>query len=125
MGHAIYTLSDPRAVMLKSLAEKLAKNAGFSERYELLEAVERLTPEVFAEESGKKKVMCANVDMYSGFVYEMLGIPSEMYTPLFAISRMVGWCAHRMEEAFNSSKIIRPAYKAIIRGERYVSLENR
>ena len=125
MGHAIYTLSDPRAVMLKSLAGELAEKAGLSERYALLEAVERLTPEVFAGESGNKKVMCANVDMYSGFVYEMLGIPSEMYTPLFAISRMVGWCAHRMEEAFNSSKIIRPAYKAIIKGERYVPLKSR
>ena len=125
MGHAIYTLSDPRAVMLKSLAGDLAEKAGMSDRYKLLEAVERLTPEVFTGESGNKKVMCANVDMYSGFVYEMLKIPSEIYTPLFAISRMVGWCAHRMEEAFNSSKIIRPAYKAIIHGERYVPLDKR
>ena len=125
MGHAIYTLSDPRAVMLKSLAGKLAEKAGLSDRYGLLETVERLTPEVFEEESGNKKAMCANVDMYSGFVYEMLGIPSELYTPLFAISRMVGWCAHRIEEAFNPNKIIRPAYKAIIHGARYTPLEKR
>lgn len=113
MGHAIYTLSDPRAILLKQLAGKLAETKGMTNEYELIQRVEKLTPEVFAKVSGNEKVMCANLDLYSGFVYKMLGIPEELYTPLFAIARVVGWCSHRLEEVFSDNKIIRPAYKAI------------
>ncbi|MBQ8300544.1 MAG: citrate synthase, partial [Clostridia bacterium] len=88
-------------------------------------AVERLTPEVFAEVKNNSKVMCANVDMYSGFVYKMLGIPEEMYTPLFAISRIVGWCAHRLEEVIGCGRIIRPAYKSMLHSKEYINIEER
>ena len=125
MGHAIYTLSDPRAVRLKALAKELAAEKGMSEEFELFESVERLTKDVFKNETGSDKMLCANVDMYSGFVYKMLGIPIELYTPLFAIARMVGWCAHRMEEVFANTKIIRPAYKAISPMREYVPLGSR
>lgn len=126
MGHAVYTLSDPRAKILKKFARSLAEKKGLLERLDLVEAVERLTPEVFKEEKGLEKPMCANVDLYSGFVYNMLGIPEELYTPLFATARMLGWCAHRMEEIYcNPGKIIRPAYKAIAPKRPFVCLENR
>ncbi len=125
MGHAIYTVSDPRAVMLKKFAKELAVKRGFKERFELIESVERLTPEVFLEEKGDSKLICANVDLYSGMVYEMLDIPKDMYTPIFAIARMVGWCAHRIEEVMFGGKIIRPAYKSISPDTDYVSLEDR
>lgn len=125
MGHAVYTLSDPRAVMLKKLARPLAKKKGMLEEFELIERVERLTPAVFENERGITKDMCANFDLYSGFVYKMLGIPEELYTPLFAIARMVGWCAHRIEETYNDNKIIRPAYKAITKKKPYVQIGNR
>src|SRR5699024_3825206 len=114
MGHAIYTLSDPRAVMLKRFAREVAEERGFVEELELFERVEKLAPEVFHRVTGQNKVMCANVDLYSGLVYKMMGIPPELYTPLFAIARIVGWCAHRVEEVYNpSGRIIRPAYKAV------------
>jgi citrate synthase len=125
MGHAVYTLSDPRAVMLKELAKKLAAKSGMLEEFELFETVERLAPLAFAEERQNEKVMCANVDMYSGLVYKMLGIPEELYTPLFAIARVVGWCAHRIEEVFNTNKVIRPAYKAIAPKAQFISLDKR
>lgn len=126
MGHAIYTLSDPRAVILKKFAKNVAAKKGMLEEFELFEAVERLTPEVFVSEKGDTKAMCANVDMYSGLVYKMMDIPADLYTPLFAIARMVGWCAHRIEEVYNSSnRIIRPAYKAVAPNRPYVSLEQR
>ncbi len=125
MGHAIYTMSDPRAVTLKEMARTLADKKGMSEEFELFEAVERLAPIAFTEERQVEKVMCANVDMYSGFVYKMLGMPHELYTPLFAISRMVGWCAHRIEEVFNNNKIIRPAYKAIAPKAVFIPLDER
>lgn len=125
MGHAIYTLSDPRAVLLKQLAGKLAEEKGMSAEYDLIQRVEKLTPEIFESISGIHKTMCANVDMYSGFVYKMLGIPSELYTPLFAISRVVGWCSHRLEEVFSDNKIIRPAYKAISPSNDYIPLNER
>ena len=97
MGHAVYTLSDPRAVILKQNAAKMAIGSEFEAEYRLLEMIERLTPELFKEVKGDEKKMCANVDMYSGFVYKMLGIPEDLFTPLFAVSRMAGWCAHRFE----------------------------
>ena len=125
MGHAIYTLSDPRAVLLKQLAEKLAEEKGMLKEYDLIQRVEKLTPEIFESGSGIHKTMCANVDMYSGFVYKMLGIPTELYTPLFAISRVVGWCSHRLEEVFSDNKIIRPAYKAISPTNDYIPLNER
>ena len=126
MGHAVYTLSDPRALLLKKQAEKLAKKSPeFEKEYRLYNLIEELTPEVFAEVKKDSKVMCANVDLYSGFVYKMLGIPAELYTPLFAISRVVGWSAHRMEEVIGNSRIIRPAYKSISKIREYKKLKDR
>ena len=125
MGHAVYTLSDPRAVILKENAIKLAKNTEFEKEFILLDAVERLTPEVFASVKGSSKVMCANVDLYSGLVYRMLNIPVELNTPLFAVSRIVGWSAHRIEELLTGNRIIRPAYKAINKKRSYIPLEER
>lgn len=98
MGHAVYTLSDPRAVLLKEQARKFASGTEFEEKFRSIELVERLTPEIFAREKGNKKRVCANVDLYSGLVYRMLGIPVDLFTPLFAVARMAGWAAHRMEE---------------------------
>ncbi len=125
LGHAIYTLSDPRAVILKEKAELLAKDKGREEEFELYKNVEKLGIEVFAEEKGTSKTISANVDFYSGFVYSMMGIPPELYTPLFAISRMAGWGAHRIEELVSGGRIIRPAYKNISQSEPYVSTEDR
>ena len=114
MGHAIYTMSDPRAVILKKFARELAQEKDMTDQLDLIESVERLSPGVFARETGHDKMLCANVDLYSGFVYQMLGIPEELFTPLFATARMVGWCAHRLEEVYTpGNKIIRPAYKAV------------
>ncbi len=125
MGHAVYTLSDPRAKILRRHAEKLAEEKGLSKEFELYRKVERLTPELLAELKGESKPMCANVDLYSGFIYQMLGIPSEVFTPIFAISRIVGWCAHRMEEVLTQNRIIRPAYKSLFAENPYVPLSNR
>ena len=125
MGHAVYTLSDPRAIRLKEVARKLAEKKGMLEELELIESVERLAPEAYTLERQVDKIMSANVDMYSGLVYKMLGIPEELYTPLFAIARVVGWCAHRIEEVFNSNKIIRPAYKAVAPKAPYIPMDNR
>ena len=126
MGHAIYTMSDPRAVILKKFARKLAQEKGMSDQLDLIESVERLTPQVFAQETGHEKMLCANVDLYSGFVYQMLNIPEELFTPLFATARMVGWCAHRLEEVYTpGNKIIRPAYKAVAPKRPFVPLAQR
>ena len=125
MGHAVYTLSDPRAVILKRNAMELAKGTEFEKEFMLLDAVERLTPEVFAEVKGNAKVMCANVDLYSGLVYRMLKIPVELNTPMFAVSRIVGWSAHRIEELVTGNRIIRPAYKAINKKRDYLPIELR
>ena len=126
MGHAIYTLSDPRAVLLKELARKVAEKKGYAKEFNLFETVERLTPGVLGKVRGEQRVMCANVDMYSGLVYKMMNIPPELYTPLFAIARIVGWCAHRIEEVYNpGNKIIRPAYRAVAPLRSYVPLEDR
>ena len=126
IGHAIYTLSDPRAVVLKRFARKLAESKGMLEEFELFERVERLAPEVFLSVKGEEKVVCANVDFYSGLVYKMMGIPMELYTPLFAVARMVGWCAHRIEEVYQpGNRIIRPAYKAVAPMRTFVPLDQR
>ncbi len=125
MGHAVYTLSDPRAVLLKQNAEKLAFDHGFEKEFKTLDNIEKLTPRVFGEITGAEKTMCANVDMYSGLVYRVLGIPSDLYTPLFAVSRVAGWCAHRLEELTTSSKIIRPAYKSVAKAQLYTSFDKR
>lgn len=125
MGHAVYTISDPRAVILKKKAFELAKGREIEAEFRLLETIERLTPEIFKEVKGNSKAMCANVDMYSGLVYRMLGIPDELFTPLFAVARMAGWSAHRMEEIITGNRIIRPAYKAIAKEIEYVKLEDR
>ena len=125
MGHAIYTKSDPRAVALKHAARPLAEKKGMTDEMNLIELVEKLTPEVFAEKKGSDKPMCANVDMYSGFVYKMLGLPKSLYTPLFATARIVGWMAHRLEEVTTGGKIIRPAYKPVAKNIEYVNIDER
>lgn len=125
IGHAVYTLSDPRCILLKEQAEKLANQVGRTEEFELHKKVEKLAPEVFKEIRGIDKPMCANIDFYSGFVYDMLGIPVEMNTPIFAIARVVGWCAHIIEEHLNGGKIIRPAYKNIKKRREYVKMSER
>ena len=125
MGHAVYTLSDPRAVILKKYAGNMAIGTEFEKEFRLLESIERLTPVVFEEEKHSSKVMCANIDMYSGFVYRMLGVPEELFTPLFAVSRMAGWCAHRFEEINSGKRIIRPAYKSVSHEKKYVELNKR
>lgn len=118
MGHAVYTMSDPRAVILKKFAAKMAEGTEYEAEFRLLETIERLSPEVILREKGTKKDMCANVDMYSGFVYTMLNIPEDLFTPLFACGRMAGWAAHRFEELVNGKRIIRPAYKTWRKGTR-------
>jgi len=125
MGHAIYTKSDPRAVMLKKYAKSLAYEKGYGDDFTLLENIEKLTPYLFNKFKGTDRVMCANVDLYSGLVYRMLGIPEDMYTPLFAIARVAGWCAHRIEEFSTAKKIIRPAYKCIASPHPYISIDDR
>ena len=126
MGHAIYTISDPRAVILKKFAKKLAETKGMPDEFELYETVERLTPEVLLSVKGEDKVVCANVDLFSGMVYKMMGIPQELYTPLFAVARIVGWCAHRIEEVYQpGNRIIRPAYKAVAPMRPFVPLDQR
>lgn len=125
MGHAVYTLSDPRTVALKNTARPLAAQKGFEREFNLIELTERLAPEAFYRVRGERNIMCANVDMYSGLVYQMLGIPEEMFTPLFATARIVGWLAHRIEENMTGGKIIRPAYKPIITHNNYVPMSER
>ena len=126
MGHAIYTLSDPRAVILKRFAKNLAATKGMLDEFELFESVERLTPELLVSVNNNHKTVCANVDMYSGLVYKMMGIPEDLYTPLFATARMVGWCAHRIEEVYNKgNKIIRPAYKAVAPIQKFIPMAER
>lgn len=125
MGHAIYTLSDPRTDVLKNYVQLLAKEKGREEEYQFYATVERLAPQVIASKRKMYKAVCANVDFYSGFVYRMLGLPFELYTPIFAIARISGWSAHRIEELVNSSKIIRPAYKSVKSRVEYKPLAER
>lgn len=125
MGHAVYTLSDPRAVALKERAGRLAEVKGMDDEFRLISAVERLAGGAFAEVRGGDKIICANVDLYSGFIYRMLGIPTELYTPLFTIARVAGWCSHRVEELSSGSRVMRPAYKFIGGKHLYVPINNR
>ncbi len=125
IGHAIYSISDPRAQIFKGFVEKLAQEKGRHEEYELYSMVERLAPKIIGEERHIYKGVSANVDFYSGFVYSMLDLPIELYTPMFAIARIVGWSAHRMEELINTDKIIRPAYKNVQDALRYQVLSER
>ena len=125
MGHAVYTLSDPREVILKDFARKLAEEKGMMEEFELYELVERLGGQLVMEHRKLFKNVCANVDFYSGFVYAMLDIPEELFTPIFAIARMSGWSAHRLEELMNAGKIIRPAYKYVGKHANFVNMEDR
>ncbi len=124
-GHAIYTLSDPRARILRDAAAQLAEEKAMNEEFMLYQTVEKITPKVMAEVKGSEKVICSNVDFYSGFVYDMLGIPSDLFTPLFAVSRIAGWCAHRIEEVTYGGRIIRPAYRAMARMRNYIPLAER
>lgn len=125
MGHAIYTLSDPRAVLLKEKAYDLAVEKNKVKEFNLYAAIERLVPELFSKFKGVNKGICANVDFYSGFVYDMLDIPRELYTPLFAAARISGWCAHRIEQLVSETKIIRPAYKSVSEKDQYLGLSER
>lgn len=125
MGHAIYSVSDPRAEVLKGFVESLAKEKGRMKDYRLYSMVEWMAPQVIAEERRIYKGVSANVDFYSGFVYSMLDLPLELYTPMFAVARIVGWSAHRMEELINTDKIIRPAYKNVLPEAEYIPLSER
>lgn len=125
MGHAVYTLSDPRQIILKREAAKIAEEKGFGADFRALELIEKLTPEIFASEKHNNKKICANVDLYSGLIYQMLGIPEDLYTPLFAIARIAGWSAHRMEELISANRVIRPAYKNMTVPKEYVSIDER
>jgi len=128
IGHAVYTLSDPRMLILKNRAAELADEKNRLEEFHLYNLVEELAPQVFADFKGRarSKIVCANVDFYSGFVYSCIGIPQELYTPIFAMGRLAGWCAHRLEELNHKSKrIIRPAYRNVTRERAYVELDQR
>lgn len=125
MGHAIYTISDPRAQLIKGMARELADLNGLHREFCLLESVERLTPTVMSELKGKKVEICANVDLYSGLVYRALGIPEDLYTPMFAVARIAGWSAHRIEELTSGGKIMRPAYKSVVDRTVYTKLCDR
>jgi citrate synthase len=125
MGHAVYTLSDPREVILKKYAQKLAGEKGLTDEFNFYDRVEHIASELIMSRHKVHKNVCANVDFYSGFVYTMLGIPEELFTPIFAIARISGWCAHRMEELVNGNKIIRPAYKYIGYHVDYQSIDER
>lgn len=125
MGHAIYSISDPRALIFKDIVEKLAKEKGQEKEFALYERVERLARKLIYGERKIYKGVCVNIDFYSGFAYSMLNLPLELYTPIFAVSRISGWSAHRLEELINAGKIIRPAYKAVSPRHEYKSIENR
>lgn len=125
MGHAVYTLSDPRAVLLKEKARELATQKGLLSEFSLYEKVEKLTPVVFKKVKNSQKPLCANVDFYSGFVYNMLGIKEDLFTPIFATARVAGWCAHIIEEIINCSRIMRPAYKNVIKEMPYTPIDKR
>ena len=125
LGHAVYTLSDPRAVIIKKYARKLAHEKGRDEKLRLLENIEKMGPQVMRDIKGTTKPICANIDLYTGFVYSMLGIPADMYTALFAMARLAGWCAHRMEELYGAGRIIRPAYNSVMSDVEYVPMGER
>ncbi len=124
-GHAVYTISDPRAILLRDKAAELAKEKGMMTEYNLYRIIEQVAPEVFAEEKNSDKKICTNVDFFSGFVYTMLNIPRELYTPIFAVSRIAGWAAHRIEEIIAGGRIYRPAYKNVMFPRAFVPIEER
>lgn len=125
MGHAVYTLSDPRAVILRRYADEFSKKTGREEEFKLLTLIESITPELFAKHRGDKKKICANVDLYSGLIYDMLGIPQDLFTPIFMAARTAGWSAHRIEEITSNGKIVRPAYKNVTIPRAYVPMSDR
>jgi citrate synthase len=125
MGHPVYTVSDPRAIILRRRAAELAKEKGCMDELAVYESIERLAPEVFRQKKKSEKPLCANVDLYSGFVYSMMDVPASLFTPLFAVARMPGWCAHRIEEITSGGRVIRPAYKNVVRKSAYVPLNER
>ena len=125
LGHAVYTKSDPRAVIIKKYARKLAEAKGRQEKLQLLENIEKVGPQIMRDVKGSTKPICANIDLYTGFVYSMLGIPADMYTALFAMARLAGWCAHRMEELYGAGRIIRPAYNSVLGNPGYVPMDKR
>ena len=125
MGHAVYTLSDPRAILLKQKAIELAKEKGMDKEFNLYATIEEITPGIFNKVKQVDKEICANVDFYSGFVYNMLNIPAELHTPIFAIARISGWCAHRVEELISGGRIIRPAYKNVLDKREYIRIQER
>lgn len=125
VGHAVYTLSDPRTKLLRDYARQLAFESGFEEDYELYITTEKLALEVFRDVKKTDRAICANVDFYSGLVYRMLGIPEELYTPIFAVARIAGWCAHRLEELISGGKIMRPAYKSVAKRRPYKPIAER
>ncbi len=125
LGHAVYTLSDPRAVIIKKYARKLAEAKGRQRKLQLLENIEKLGPQIMRDVKGTTKPICANIDLYTGFIYSMLGIPQDMYTAIFAMARLAGWTAHRMEELYGAGRIIRPAYNSIMGDGAYVPMGER
>lgn len=125
IGHAVYTVSDPRTKLLRDYARGLAYESGREEEYELYTIAERLAPEVFRQVKKNDKIVCANVDFYAGLVYSMLGIPPELFTPIFAAARIAGWSAHRIEELVSGGRIMRPAYKCVQKRRRYIGMEAR
>lgn len=125
MGHAVYSTSDPRELIFRHYVEKLSVEKGLQDEFALYALIEKLGPQIISEERHMFKGVCCNVDFYSGFVYQMLGIPKELFTPMFAVARIVGWSAHRIEELSNNGKIIRPAYKPVITDEEYIPLSAR
>ena len=125
LGHAVYTMSDPRAEALKKYAQKMAESTGNLDDFLLMETIERLGIPMIMDKKGKTMPICANVDMYSGLVYTMLGIPEDLLTPLFAIARIAGWCSHRIEEVLTGGRIIRPAYRSVAKKQIYIPMEKR
>ena len=125
VGHAIYTKSDPRAKIFESYVKKLSEEKGYEKEYELYALVAKIAPKLVSERRHTHKSVCINIDFYSGFIYSMLGLPLELYTPIFAIARIVGWSAHRIEELINATKIIRPAYMSVMEHKEYKDLEDR
>jgi citrate synthase len=125
LGHAIYTISDPRAVILKGMAKKLAEDKGILDEFMVYDFIEKRAPDLYRDVKGVDTPLPANVDLYSGFVYSALNIPNEIATPLFAMARLSGWCAHRIEEIVAGKRLIRPAYKGVQPEREYVSIDDR
>ncbi len=125
IGHAVYTLSDPRAVLLREKIRELAEAKSMAEEFGIYERVAKIAPVVFKNERNSQKVIAPNVDFYSGFVYTMLNIPVERFNPIFAVARVAGWCAHRLEEIISGGRIIRPAYRNIFRPREYIPMGQR